>query len=236
MWARSTRGSFFTKAWLPSKCAVPIKKVSHAHDSGDILHRLRSLGRDSYHKRDDIERLFDDPAVKRSVLILNFTKRSRSDSSVPSLRALEPKRRIDNSLEGNADHMLSELVRVAKPGGYSASDRYPIGGECPTSSRAENQSANSPRVRRGTGVCQCQSVSTFSSGRTDAHANLAAVCRLCAAPHVSGAVCARRYSRRLNRRGNTGVARRDGASGNGRDLFYCAAVSLRCRNKARDDG
>ena len=40
----------------------------------------------------------------------------------------------------------------------------------------------------------------------------------------------------LTRRGNAGVARGHGASGGGRYLFYCTAVSLRRRDKGRDGG
>ena len=84
--------------------------------------------------------------------------------------------------EGNADRMLAELVRVAKPGGRVAvmvrALDIPWVVNVPLRPRGENQSANPAWVRWRTGLCRCQSVPAFSSGRADTCTDVATVCRL----------------------------------------------------------
>ena len=84
--------------------------------------------------------------------------------------------------EGNADRMLGELVRVTKPGGRVAvmvrALDIPWVVNVPLTSRGENQSGNTPRVRSELRICRRQSVPACSSDRADARADVAAVCHL----------------------------------------------------------
>ncbi|HSE86529.1 MAG TPA: methyltransferase domain-containing protein [Candidatus Binatia bacterium] len=142
--------------------------------------------------------------------------------------------------EGNADRMLSELVRVVKPGGRVAVMVRAL--DIPWVVNVPLRPELKTKVETPRGFVGAEGCADASLYRRFQQAGLAQVKmfpQFAASdqPETPQAQFAHGAILRCpHGRGNSGVVRGYGASRGGQNLFYCPAISLRRGNKARDSG